>query len=219
MIEPEVAFADMEANMRIAEQMVKATIGYVMEECLEEMKFFQERIDGNVMQRMNQALNAPFNQLTYDEAIKILEKANHPFEFPIGWGLDLQKEHEKYLVEKVFNGCPTFVTHYPKQLKPFYMKVNEDGRTVQAMDLLVPTIGELIGGSVREERLNLLENRMREMGLKIEDYDWYLDLRRYGTVPHAGFGMGFERFIQYITGMENIRDVVPVPRYRGSCRF
>merc|ERR1711939_856314 len=164
-------------------------------------------------------MGGPFQEVTYTDAVKLLEKSGKKFEFPVAWGLDLQKEHEKYLVEFEFDNRPVFVTHYPKDIKPFYMKLDEDGRTVQAMDLLVPTIGELIGGSVREENLDTLQARMKAMNMNVDDYQWYLDLRRFGTVPHAGFGLGFERLIMLATGVENIRDVIPYPRYPGHAEF
>lgn len=219
MIEPEIAFCDLNLNMRVAEHMVKAVIEAVLAKCDEDMAFFHKRVDEGLMTRLQKTLAGPFQEVTYTDAVKLLEKSGKKFEFPVAWGLDLQKEHERYLVEFEFDNRPVFVTHYPKDIKPFYMKLDEDGRTVQAMDLLVPTIGELIGGSVREENLDTLQARMKAMNMNVDDYQWYLDLRRFGTVPHAGFGLGFERLLQYVTGMDNIRDVIPVPRYRGYCRF
>ncbi|ELR14680.1 asparagine-tRNA ligase [Acanthamoeba castellanii str. Neff] len=219
MIEPEIAFCDLNLNMRVAEHMVKAVIEAVLAKCDEDMAFFHKRVDEGLMARLHKTLAGRPLEVTYTDAVKLLEKSGKKFEFPVAWGLDLQKEHERYLVEFEFDNRPVFVTHYPKDIKPFYMKLDEDGRTVQAMDLLVPTIGELIGGSVREENLDTLQARMKAMNMNVDDYQWYLDLRRFGTVPHAGFGLGFERLLQYVTGMDNIRDVIPVPRYRGYCRF
>ncbi|MBR2372574.1 MAG: asparagine--tRNA ligase [Clostridia bacterium] len=218
MIEPEIAFADLQDNMQLAQDMVKYIITYVMENCKQEMEFFNQRVDTGLIERLTNLVNSKFGQVTYTDAVKILEKNNENFEFKVYWGCDLQTEHERYLTEKVFNG-PVFVTDYPKEIKAFYMRMNDDNKTVAAMDMLVPGVGELIGGSQREERLDLLEKRMDELGLKAEDYWWYLELRKYGGVKHAGFGLGFERLIMYLTGIGNIRDVEAFPRTVGSADF
>jgi len=218
MIEPEIAFAELEDNMEMAEDMVKYVISYVMENAPEEMEFFNKFIDSNLLDRLNNVVNADFGRVTYTEAVDILEKSGVKFDYPVKWGIDLQTEHERYLTEKHFNK-PVFVTNYPKDIKAFYMRMNEDGKTVAAMDLLVPGIGEIIGGSQREERIKNLEKRMEEMKLNKEDYWWYLELRKYGETKHAGFGLGFERIIMYMTGMGNIRDVIPFPRTTGSAEF
>ena len=218
MIEPEMAFADLQDNMDIAEAMLKYVIRYVLENAPEEMNFFNSFIDKGLLDRLNGVMNSEFGHVTYTEAIEILEKNNDNFDYKVYWGCDLQTEHERYLTEKVFKR-PVFVTDYPKEIKAFYMKLNEDGKTVAAMDCLVPGIGEIIGGSQREERLELLESRIKELGLNPEDYDWYLDLRRYGGVKHSGFGLGFERLVMYLTGISNIRDVIPYPRTTGSADF
>lgn len=211
MIEPEIAFADLEDNMNLIEDLVKYTIEYVLENAPEEMKFFNERIDTTILERLNGIVNSEFKRMPYTEAIEILEKVNDRFEYKVEWGSDLQSEHERYLSEEVVKG-PVFLTDYPKDIKSFYMRLNDDGKTVAACDLLVPYVGELVGGSQREERLDLLEERMDELNIPKEHLQWYLDLRRYGGVKHAGFGIGFDRFLMYITGMQNIRDVVPFPR-------
>ncbi|WP_166083546.1 asparagine--tRNA ligase [Erysipelothrix anatis] len=211
MIEPEIAFADLEDNMNLIEDLVKYTIEYVLENAPEEMKFFNERIDTTLLERLNGIVNSEFKRMPYTEAIEILEKVNDRFEYKVEWGSDLQSEHERYLSEEVVKG-PVFLTDYPKDIKSFYMRSNDDGKTVAACDLLVPYVGELVGGSQREERLDLLEERMDELNIPKEHLQWYLDLRRYGGVKHAGFGIGFDRFLMYITGMQNIRDVVPFPR-------
>ncbi|WP_159638016.1 asparagine--tRNA ligase [Erysipelothrix anatis] len=211
MIEPEIAFADLEDNMNLIEDLVKYTIEYVLENAPEEMKFFNERIDTTILERLNGIVNSEFKRMRYTEAIEILEKVNDRFEYKVEWGSDLQSEHERYLSEEVVKG-PVFLTDYPKDIKSFYMRLNDDGKTVAACDLLVPYVGELVGGSQREERLDLLEERMDELNIPKEHLQWYLDLRRYGGVKHAGFGIGFDRFLMYITGMQNIRDVVPFPR-------
>lgn len=211
MVEPEIAFADLEDDMELAEDMLKYIINYCLENAPEEMEFFNNFIDNTLLDRLNNIVSSDFAHVTYTEAIDILSKADQKFEYPVKWGNDLQTEHERYLTEKVFKK-PVFVTDYPKDIKAFYMRLNDDNKTVAAMDLLVPGVGEIIGGSQREERLDYLENRMKELGLKMEDYWWYLDLRRYGSTRHAGFGLGFERAIMYITGMSNIRDVIPFPR-------
>lgn len=211
MIEPEIAFADLDDDMNLIEDMVKYCIDYVLENAPEEMKFFNERIDTTLMDRLNLVMNSDFKRMTYTEAIEILKNSGENFEFPVDWGTDLQSEHERYLSEKVVKG-PVFLTDYPKDIKAFYMRTNDDQKTVAACDLLVPSIGELVGGSQREERLNVLEARMEEMGIEAEGLQWYLDLRRYGGCKHAGFGLGFERFLMYITGITNIRDVIPFAR-------
>lgn len=216
MIEPEMAFADLTDDMVLAESMLKYVIRYVLENAPEEMNFFNQFVDKGLIERLNHVLNSDFGHVTYTEAIKILEKHNDKFDYKVFWGCDLQTEHERYLTEEEFKR-PVFVTDYPKEIKAFYMKLNEDGKTVAAMDCLVPGIGEIIGGSQREDKLEVLEQRMDELGLKKEDYDFYLDLRRYGSVRHAGFGLGFERCVMYLTGMGNIRDVIPFPRTVNNC--
>ena len=218
MIEPEMCFADLKDDMVLAESMIKYVIRYTLKQCPEEMKFFNEFIDKGLLERLNHVLNSEFGHVTYTEAIKILEKHNDEFDYKVFWGCDLQTEHERYLTEKEFKR-PVFVTDYPKEIKAFYMKLNDDGKTVAAMDCLVPGIGEIIGGSQREDQLDLLEARMDELGLNKEDYAFYLDLRRYGSVRHAGFGLGFERCVMYLTGMANIRDVVPFPRTVNNCEL
>lgn len=218
MIEPEIAFAELEDDMELAEDMVKYVINYVMENAPEEMQFFNQFIDKEVLDRLNLVVSSEFGHVTYTEAIELLKKSGEVFSYPVEWGCDLQTEHERYLTEKIFKK-PVFVTDYPKEIKAFYMRMNDDNKTVRAMDLLVPGVGELIGGSQREERLEILEARMEELGLKKEDYWWYLELRKYGGTKHAGFGLGFERLIMYITGMGNIRDVIPFPRTPKSSDF
>ncbi len=218
MIEPEIAFADLEDDMALAESMLKYIIRYVLEHAPEEMQFFNSFVDKGLLERLNHVVSSDFAHVTYTEAIEILEKNNGNFEYKVSWGADLQTEHERYLTEEVFKR-PVFVTDYPKEIKAFYMKLNEDGRTVAAMDCLVPGIGEIIGGSQREDKLELLERRMEELNLPKEDYGFYLDLRRYGSVRHAGFGLGFERCVMYLTGMSNIRDVVPFPRTVKNCEL
>ena len=218
MIEPEMAFADLTDDMKLAESMLKFVIRYVLENAPEEMKFFNQFVDQGLLERLNHVLNSDFGHVTYTEAVEILEKHNEEFVYKAYWGCDLQTEHERYLTEQVFKR-PVFVTDYPKEIKAFYMKLNEDGKTVAAMDCLVPGIGEIIGGSQREDKLEVLEARMEELGLKKEDYDFYLDLRRYGSVRHAGFGLGFERCVMYLTGMGNIRDVIPFPRTVNNCEL
>lgn len=218
MIEPEMAFADLNDNMDCAEDYLKFIFKYVLDNCQEDMQFFDKHISPGVIERLEHVVHTPFERTTYTEAVSILEKANKPFEFPVKWGLDLQSEHERYLAEEYFKK-PVILTNYPKEIKAFYMRTNEDGKTVAAMDVLVPKVGEIIGGSQREERLPVLEAKMKDLGLKPEDYWWYLELRKYGTVPHAGFGAGFERLVQFVTGMENIRDVIPFPRYPGKAEF
>jgi len=219
MVEPEVAFAALEDDMALAEDFLKYIFNAVLHECADELKFFNAYIEKGIIENLQQVADAKFSHITYTDAVKELEKAtNANFEFQPRWGCDLQSEHEKYLTEKVANG-PVIVTDYPKEIKAFYMKLNDDEKTVRAMDVLVPRLGEIIGGSQREDNLEKLIRRMGEMKLKPEDYYWYLDLRRYGTVPHAGFGLGFERLIQYVTGMANIRDVIPYPRAVGQAEF
>ena len=218
MIEPEIAFADLEDDMILAESMIKYIIRYVLENAPEEMAFFNSFIDKGLIERLNNVVNSEFGHVTYTEAIKILEKNNDNFEYKVSWGCDLQTEHERYLTEEVFKR-PVFVTDYPKEIKAFYMKLNEDGKTVAAMDCLVPGIGEIIGGSQREDDYEKLSTRMKELGLNEEDYDFYLDLRKYGSTRHAGFGLGFERCVMYLTGMGNIRDVIPFPRTVNNCEL
>ena len=216
MIEPEMAFADLQDDMILAENMIKYVIRYVLENAPEEMNFFNSFVDKGLLERLNHVLNSEFGHVTYTEAIEILEKHNDKFEYKVSWGCDLQTEHERFLTEEIYKR-PLFVTDYPKEIKAFYMKLNEDGKTVAAMDCLVPGIGEIIGGSQREDNLEILEKRMEELGLNKEDYQFYLDLRRYGSARHAGFGLGFERCVMYITGMGNIRDVIPFPRTVNNC--
>ena len=216
MIEPEMAFADLKDDMVLAEGMIKYIIRYVMENAPEEMAFFNQFVDKGLIDRLEHVVNSDFGHVTYTDAIKILEKHNDEFEYKVFWGCDLQTEHERYLTEKEFKR-PVFVTDYPKEIKAFYMKLNEDGKTVAAMDCLVPGIGEIIGGSQREDDYDKLLERMEELGLKKEDYDFYLDLRKYGSARHAGFGLGFERCVMYLTGMANIRDVIPFPRTVNNC--
>ena len=218
MIEPEIAFADLNDDMRLAEDMLKFIIRYVMENAKEEMEFFNNFVDKGLIERLNGIVDSEFGCVTYTEAIEILQKADVKFEYPVHWGADLQTEHERYLTEQVYKK-PVFVINYPKEIKSFYMRVNDDNKTVAAMDLLVPAIGEIIGGSQREERMDILLERMKEFDLKEEDYWWYLDTRRYGSTKHAGFGLGFERCVMYITGMSNIRDVLPYPRTANSLEF
>ena len=216
MIEPEMAFADLKDDMEVAEAMLKYVISYVMENAPEEMDFLNQFVDKGLKDRLNHVLNSEFGHVTYTEAVEILEKHNDKFEYKVSWGTDLQTEHERYLTEEVFKR-PVFVTDYPKEIKAFYMKLNPDGKTVAAMDCLVPGIGEIIGGSQREDNLEKLEARMDELGLKKEDYGFYLDLRKYGSARHSGFGLGFERCVMYLTGVSNIRDVIPFPRTVKNC--
>ena len=218
MIEPEIAFADLRDDMILAESMIKYIIRYVLENAPEEMQFFNSFVDKGLIERLQHVLNSEFGHVTYTEAIELLEKHNDKFEYKVFWGCDLQTEHERYLTEEIYKR-PVFVTDYPKEIKAFYMKLNEDGKTVAAMDCLVPGIGEIIGGSQREDDVEKLSERMKELGLKEEDYDFYLDLRRYGSARHAGFGLGFERCVMYLTGMGNIRDVIPFPRTVGTCEL
>lgn len=218
MIEPEIAFADLNDDMKLAEDMIRYVIGYVMENAKEEMDFFNEFIDKSLYERLNGVINSDFGCITYTEAVELLEKSGHEFQYPVKWGADLQTEHERYLTEHIMKK-PVFVINYPKGIKAFYMKLNDDDKTVAAMDLLVPGVGEIIGGSQREERMDVLVSRMDEMGLNKEDYSWYLDTRRFGGTRHAGFGLGFERMLMYMTGMQNIRDVVPYPRTVKNAEF
>ena len=218
MIEPEIAFADLNDDMRLAEDMLKYIINYCLENAPEEMEFFNKFIDNGLLDRLNNVVSNDFAHVTYTEAIDILKEHNDEFAYKVEWGADLQTEHERYLTETVFKR-PVMVTDYPKEIKAFYMKLNDDKKTVAAVDVLVPGIGEIIGGSQREENYDVLVERMKEMGLSPEDYDWYLDLRKYGTNKHAGFGLGFERAVMYITGMQNIRDVLPFPRTVGTAEF
>ncbi len=218
MIEPEICFADLNDDMNLAEDMVKYIITYVLENAPEEMQFFNKLIAPGLLERLNHVINSDFGRITYTDAIKELEKVNDKFEYKVHWGSDIQTEHERYLSEVIF-GKPVFVTDYPKEIKAFYMKQNSDGKTVAAADLLVPGIGELIGGSQREEDIEKLRARMKELNLNEEDYWWYLDLRRFGSSKHAGFGLGFERMMMYLTGMQNIRDVIPFPRTPKNCEF
>ena len=218
MIEPEIAFADLDDDMRLAEDMIKYIISYVLENAPEEMAFFNERVDTGLLERLNHVLNSDFGRITYTDAVKILEEHNDRFDYPVHWGSDLQTEHERYLTEEVFQRA-VFVTDYPKDIKAFYMKLNPDGKTVAAMDCLVPGIGEIIGGSQREDNYDLLKARIEELGMREEDYDFYMDLRKYGSARHAGFGLGFERCVMYLTGVSNIRDAIPFPRTVGNCEL
>jgi asparaginyl-tRNA synthetase len=218
MIEPEICFADLSDDMDLAEEMIKYIFSYVLENCPEEMQFFNQFIDNGLLDRLNNVINSDFARISYTDAVKELEKHNDEFEYKVSWGIDLQTEHERYLCEKIFNK-PVFVTDYPKDIKAFYMKQNPDGKTVAAADLLAPGIGEIIGGSQREEDYDKLINRMKELGMDLKEYLWYLDLRKYGSVEHSGFGLGFERAMMYLTGMQNIRDVIPFPRTPKNCEF
>ena len=218
MIEPEICFADLNDDMDLAEEMLKYTFSYVLEHCKEEMEFFNNFVDKGLLDRLNNVIHSDFARISYTDAIKELEKANDKFEFKVSWGVDLQTEHERYLCEQVFQK-PVFVTDYPMDIKAFYMKQNSDGKTVAAADLLAPGIGEIIGGSQREENYDKLVARMKELNMDIDSYNWYLDLRKYGSCNHAGFGLGFERAIMYLTGMQNIRDVIPFPRTPKNCEF
>lgn len=218
MVEPEICFADLKDDMDLAEDMIKYIFNYVLENCPEEMEFFNKFIDTGLLDRLNHVISSDFARVTYTEAIAELEKHNDEFEYKVSWGVDLQTEHERYLCEKIYKK-PVFVTDYPMDIKAFYMKQNPDGKTVAATDLLVPGIGEIIGGSQREENYDKLLKRMKDLNMPIEEYDWYLDLRKYGSCNHAGFGLGFERAIMYLTGMQNIRDVIPFPRTPKNCEF
>ena len=218
MIEPEIAFADLEDNMELAEDIVKYIINYVLEHCPEEMEFFNAFVDKGLLERLHNIVNSDFIRITYTKAVELLLESGQKFEYPVEWGIDLQTEHERYITEQIFK-APVFVTDYPKDIKAFYMRLNEDGKTVRAMDLLVPGVGEIIGGSQREEREDVLLERIEEFGLNKEDYWWYLELRKFGTATHSGFGLGFERMIMYLTGVSNIRDVIPFPRTPKNCEF
>lgn len=218
MIEPEMAFADLEDNMLLAESMIKYIIHYVLEQAPEEMKFFHQFVDKGLLDRLHHLAESEFARITYTEAVEILKQHNEKFQYPVSWGTDLQTEHERYLTEKVYKK-PVFVTDYPKEIKAFYMKQNPDGKTVAAVDLLVPGIGEIIGGSQREDDLEKLQKRMEELQMNLSDYDFYMDLRKYGSTRHSGFGLGFERMVMYVTGMANIRDVIPFPRTVGKCEY
>lgn len=218
MIEPEMSFTDLAGNMEMAEAMIKYIINYVLENAPEEMQFFNSFVDKGLLDRLNHIVSSDFGRVSYTEAVELLLKSGKEFQYPVAWGIDLQTEHERYLTEEIFKK-PIFVTDYPKEIKAFYMRLNDDGKTVAACDLLVPGVGEIIGGSQREERFDVLTARMAELGLKEEDYSWYLDLRKYGGVKHSGYGLGFERIIMYITGVSNIRDVLPFPRTPGSAEF
>lgn len=218
MIEPEMAFADNNVNMDIAEEMLKYIISYVLENAKDEIQFFNNFVDKGLLERLNNVVNSDFGRITYTEAVEELKKAKVEFKYPVEWGIDLQTEHERYLTEEIYKK-PVFVTDYPKEIKAFYMKENDDQKTVAAMDLLVPGVGEIIGGSQREDKLEVLEAKMQSLGMKLDDYSWYLDLRRYGSVPHSGYGLGFERAVMYITGVKNIRDVIPFPRTVGTAEF
>ncbi|MCI8630838.1 MAG: asparagine--tRNA ligase, partial [Firmicutes bacterium] len=218
MIEPEVAFADLADNMELAEEMIKYIINYVLENAPEEMEFFNSFVDKGLLDRLKNIVESDFVRVTYTEAVDMLLKSGKEFQYPVEWGIDLQTEHERYITEEIYKK-PVFVTDYPKDIKAFYMRMNDDGKTVAACDLLVPGVGEIIGGSQREERYDVLTSRMAELGLNEEDYWWYLDLRKYGGVKHAGYGLGFERIIMYITGMSNIRDVLPFPRTPKTAEF
>ena len=217
-LEPEICFADLTDDMDLAEAMIKYVFQYVLDHCPEEMQFFNQFIDTGLLDRINNVIHSDFARITYTDAVKELEKVNDKFEYKVSWGVDLQTEHERYLCEKIFQK-PVFVTDYPKEIKAFYMKQNPDGKTVAAADLLAPGIGEIIGGSQREENYEKLLSRMKELDLPLENYEWYLDLRKYGSCVHSGFGLGFERAIMYLTGMQNIRDVIPFARTPKNCEF
>lgn len=218
MIEPEMSFAELDDDRELAESFLKYIFQHCLDNCSNEMSFFDKRISPGVIERLEKIITSAFMHITYTEAVDILAKSGESFDYPVKWGTDLQSEHERFLTEKKF-GMPVIVTDYPKEIKSFYMRLNDDGKTVRAMDVLVPGVGEIIGGSEREYRLNVIEQRMRESGLAIEDYSWYLDTRRFGSVPHAGFGLGFERAVQFISGMQNIRDVIPFPRFPRHAKF
>lgn len=218
MIEPEIAFADLDDNMQLAWDMIQYIIHHVLKNCTQELEFFNSFVDKTLLSRLNELAESQYTKVTYTEAVKLLAESGEKFNYPVEWGCDLQTEHERYLTEKIFKS-PVFVTDYPKEIKSFYMRLNDDGKTVAAMDMLVPGVGEIIGGSQREERLDVLEARMNELGLKQEDYWWYVNLRRYGGTKHAGYGLGFERIIMYLTGVANIRDVLPYPRTVGNAEY
>ncbi|CAN4087892.1 unnamed protein product [Withania somnifera] len=219
MIEPELAFADLDDDMACATAYLQYVVQYVLENCKEDMDFFNTWIEKGIINRLTDVVEKNFVQLTYTDAIELLLKAKKKFDFQVKWGCDLQSEHERYITEEAFDGCPVIIRDYPKDIKAFYMRQNDDGKTVAAMDMLVPRVGELIGGSQREERLEYLEERLDNLNLNKESFWWYLDLRRYGSVPHAGFGLGFERLVQFATGIDNIRDAIPFPRTPGSAEF
>ena len=214
MLEPEMAFCDLDKNMQVAEELLKYLLGDVLEHCKEDMAFFNKFVSKGVIDKLESVVKSSFGKITYTEAVNVLLEAKQDFEFPVQWGIDLQAEHERYLTEKVYKK-PLIVIDYPAAIKPFYMRLNDDGKTVAAMDILVPTIGEIVGGSQREERYDILHQRMLEADIDVEDYQWYLDLRKFGSVPHSGFGLGFERLVQYVSGMANIREVIPFPRTPG----
>ena len=218
MVEPEMAFCDLDGNMDVAEEMIKYVIKYVLEHCPEEMEFFNKFVDKGLLARLDNIVNSDFERITYTEAVDILKKSGEDFQYPVEWGIDLQTEHERYITEKVYKK-PVFVTDYPKDIKAFYMRLNDDNKTVAACDLLVPGVGEIIGGSQREERYDILKARIEEIGMTEEDYWWYMELRKYGGVKHSGYGLGFERIIMYMTGMSNIRDVIPFPRTPKTAEF
>ena len=218
MVEPEMAFCDLDGNMDVAEEMIKYVIKYVLEHCPEEMEFFNKFVDKGLLARLDNIVNSDFERITYTEAVDILKKSGEDFQYPVEWGIDLQTEHERYITEKVYKK-PVFVTDYPKDIKAFYMRLNDDNKTVAACDLLVPGVGEIIGGSQREERYDILKARFEEIGMTEEDYWWYMELRKYGGVKHSGYGLGFERIIMYMTGMSNIRDVIPFPRTPKTAEF
>lgn len=218
MVEPEIAFANLSDNADLAESMMKYIFKAVLDECADDMAFFQQRVDKDCINRLENVINHNFERMDYTDVIDVLKKADKKFDYPVEWGIDLQSEHERYIAEE-YVGRPTVVMNYPKDIKAFYMRMNDDGKTVAAMDVLAPGIGEIIGGSQREERLDILDNRIEEMGLPADHYWWYRDLRRYGTVPHAGFGLGFDRCVSYVTGVQNIRDVIPFPRVPNNVKF
>lgn len=218
MVEPEITFGDLEDNMELAEDLIKYIISYVLENCPEEMDFFNKFIDKGLLERLNSIVNSDFVRISYTKAVELLIESGHKFDYPVEWGCDLQTEHERFITEQIYKS-PVFVTDYPKDIKAFYMRMNEDGKTVRAMDLLVPGVGEIIGGSQREERYDVLMSKIKEMGLHEEEYWWYLELRKFGTATHSGFGLGFERIIMYLTGMSNIRDVIPFPRTPKNAEF
>jgi asparaginyl-tRNA synthetase len=218
MVEPEMAFCDLEGNMNLAEEFLKEVIGHVLDNCADDLEFFNQRIEPELLKTLHHVVESGFERMTYTEAVKLLEGSGENWEFPVFWGADLQSEHERWLTETKV-GRPVILTDYPKEIKAFYMRANEDGKTVRAMDVLAPRIGEIIGGSQREERYDVLERRILESGLPLEPYWWYLDLRRYGSAPHSGFGLGLERLIMYVTGMKNIRDVIPFHRTPGHAEF
>jgi asparaginyl-tRNA synthetase len=218
MIEPEIAFADLNDNMQLAWDMIQYIIRHVLKNCRQEIEFFNSFVEKGLLDRLNTLANSDYKKVTYTEAVEILKKSGADFKYPVEWGIDLQTEHERYLTEQVFK-CPVFVIDYPKEIKAFYMRLNDDGKTVAAMDLLVPGVGEIIGGSQREERIDVLTARMAECGLNEEDYWWYCNLRRFGGTKHAGYGLGFERIIMYLTGVSNIRDVLPYPRTVGNAEY